>query len=95
MLSKMRSFTSIGKITIFTLLTISATSSHAAALTPMVSSNAWQFKVAPYLWAMSMSGTVQVATRRAHVNENFSDLWDHMDFGAMMYVDAKKDNFGY
>jgi hypothetical protein len=54
----------------------------------------WQFHVTPYLWALNMDGTTQIGTTRAHVDESFSDILNHMDFGGMLWLEANKGRFG-
>src|SRR3990167_9869557 len=56
--------------------------------------NTWRFYIAPYLWGINMNGSVQVANNRAHVNESFSDLWHHLDWGGMVWLGAYRENFG-
>ncbi len=54
----------------------------------------WTFELAPYLWATNMIGRVTVGPASAHIDQTFSDLLNHLDFGAMLYGTAHKDNFG-
>lgn len=91
---RQKSFVFFRNSFIATLMTISASTGYAATVTPMVNSTVWQFKVTPYIWAMNMNGTVQAGSRRAHVDENFSDLASHMNFGGMIFLEAYKDKFG-
>jgi hypothetical protein len=56
--------------------------------------NQWQFTVAPYLWAMNMSGDVGVASLQTHIHENFSDILKQFHGGGMLWLDADKDRFG-
>lgn len=53
----------------------------------------WQFNLAPYLWALNMNGTLQVRTLRAHVDQSFSDIWDNLEFGGMLWFEANKGKF--
>ena len=44
----------------------------------------WTFSFAPYFWAAGLSGDVaQFGLPEAHVDASFSDIFDHLDFGAM------------
>ena len=54
----------------------------------------WHYEVAPYLWASSMEGEQQSGSHRFHVNESFIKLLKHLDFGAMLYTSAYRDNWG-
>ena len=53
-----------------------------AALAPAVAAeekpaeSAWEFHVAPYLWAIFMNGNVTVKGFEADVDISFSDIWD-------------------
>ena len=38
--------------------------------------SAWEFHVAPYLWAIAMDGNVTVKGVEADVDLSFSDIWD-------------------
>lgn len=62
---------------------------------PYTTANTWHFDIAPYLWAVNMNGSVQIGPRnRTHVNESFSDLWDNLDWGGMLWFDAYNGDFG-
>ena len=72
-----------------------------AALTPSVTAeekpaeSAWQFHVAPYLWAISMDGNVTVKGLEADLDLSFSDIWDELNFAFMMEYEARKGNWGF
>jgi hypothetical protein len=59
-----------------------------------VETHPWQFEIAPYLWGINMNGTVGVGPVKSHLNESFSDLLSHLNFAAMLYAAAHKENFG-
>jgi hypothetical protein len=71
-----------------------------AALTPAVAAeekpaeNAWEFHVAPYLWAISMNGNATVKGVEVDVDTSFSDIWDELNFAFMMAYEARKGNWG-
>jgi hypothetical protein len=54
----------------------------------------WEFDVIPYFWMAGMGGDVTVKGREAQTSTNFSDIWDNLDFGAQMHVEAKKGKWG-
>jgi hypothetical protein len=54
--------------------------------------DAWKVEIAPYIWAISMNGTVQTGPLRAHVDETFGDIFRHLNVAAMIYADISKDN---
>jgi len=72
-----------------------------AAFTPSVTAeekpaeSAWQFTVAPYLWAISMDGNVTVKGLEADLDLSFSDIWDELNFAFMMEYEARKGNWGF
>jgi len=85
----------LSKLVLTSLLSaICATTGHATATAntyaKISTDDNWQFTVAPYLWAISMNGTVQVSNRRAHVDQSFSDILSEMDIGGMVWLDASK-----
>ena len=54
----------------------------------------WTFAVAPYFWAAGMSGDLgQFGLPPIHVDSDFSDLLDHLDFAAMAIAEARNDRF--
>lgn len=74
----------------------------AADLTPTVmtpeaqqvqTESGWTFTFAPYFWAAGLSGDVgsriDSVQRTVHVDASFSDIWDHLDFGAMAIGEAR------
>jgi hypothetical protein len=50
----------------------------------------WAWTVAPYFLAPNMSGTVGVKGVEADVEADPGDILDRLQFGAMMYVEARK-----
>lgn len=71
-----------------------ANKSFAVSMQEPPLNNAWQFQIAPYLWAINMSGRVQIGPAAAHISENFSDILHQFQGGGMVYLDAQKNNFG-
>jgi hypothetical protein len=57
--------------------------------------DAWKVEIAPYIWAMNMNGTVQIGPVRAHVDQSFSDILDHLNFAGMIYMDVSKNNLDF
>ena len=56
--------------------------------------NAWEFRVAPYLWAIQMDGNVTVKGLEADVDLSFSDIWDELNFALMLAYEARKGDWG-
>ena len=69
----------------------------AAADTPSTTSSdnsPWQFEIAPYVWALNMTGTNTVGFVKEPINESFSDIFTQLNFAAMLYLDVSKGNAG-
>lgn len=53
----------------------------------------WTFTFAPYFWAAGLSGDLGTKIGRfepeVHVDTSFSEIWDHLDFGAMAIGEAR------
>jgi hypothetical protein len=54
----------------------------------------WEFTVVPYMWAISMDGSVTVRGLEADVDASFNDLLDEMNFGFMLAYEARKGHWG-
>ena len=50
----------------------------------VVTKEGWTFTVAPYFWAAGLSGDIaSFGLPAIRVDPSFSDIFDHLDFGAM------------
>jgi hypothetical protein len=71
-----------------------------AGLAPSVSAeekpaeSAWEFHVAPYLWAMAGYGNVTVKGIDVDVDLSFSDILDELNFAFMLAYEARKGRWG-
>jgi hypothetical protein len=74
------------------LLTVIA-ASPAVAQTPAADS--WKVTIAPYFLGAAMNGTTTVKGQELDVDMSFSDILDHLQFGAMGLVVARKGNWGF
>jgi hypothetical protein len=54
----------------------------------------WEFGISPYMWFAGISGDITVKDRTAHVSVPFSDIWNNLDFGGMVQVEARKGRWG-
>jgi hypothetical protein len=54
----------------------------------------WEFSIAPYLMGAALDGTVSVNGREAEADISASDIFDHLDLGAMGMAAARKGNWG-
>jgi hypothetical protein len=60
----------------------------------VVTEQGWTFTVAPYFWAAGISGDVgQFGLPPVEVDASFSDIFDHLDFGAMAIGEARYDRY--
>lgn len=64
---------------------------NSVALAP---DDSWHIQIAPYVWALNMNGTEQIGTVRAHLDQSFSDILDHLNIAGMLWLDANKGRFG-
>ena len=96
----MRISTRIGLTACLSL--VSCLSANAADITPLMAPTApveetesgWQFTVAPYFWIAGISGdTAQFGLPTVHIDSDFGDIWDNLDFAAMGIIEARKDRF--
>lgn len=54
----------------------------------------WTFAFAPYFWAAGLSGDIaQFGLPTVEVDSSFSDIFDHLDFGAMAIGEARYDRY--
>ena len=76
------------------LLTLALISAPAAAQSG--SGNEWEFRLAPYLFATGMKGDVGFSDALPPVNveASFSDIVDNLDFGFMLFGEARKGRWG-
>jgi hypothetical protein len=54
----------------------------------------WEFNVIPYFWMAGMGGDMTVKGRDASLDSSFSDIWDDLDFGGQLHVNARKGKWG-
>ena len=60
----------------------------------VVTEEGWTFTVAPYFWAAGISGDVGLfGLPPVEVDASFSDIFDHLDFGAMAIGEARYDRY--
>ena len=67
----------------------------AVAQEPQAESGGWEFLVGPYFISASMSGTVGLGDASAKVESSPSDLFDHLQFGAMVYFEAHNPTWAF
>jgi hypothetical protein len=75
------------------LLLFLAATSPAGAQAP--AEDSWKVTIAPYFLGAGMSGTTAVKGQELTVDMSFSDILDHLQFGAMGLVVARKGNWGF
>jgi hypothetical protein len=57
--------------------------------------DSWKITVAPYLFGAGMNGTAVIKGQELTVDASFSEILDHLKFGAMGLVVARKGNWGF
>lgn len=77
--------------------TVMATDIHSP-MTPEVqqtpTEGGWTFSFAPYFWAAGLSGeTAQFGLPAVDVDASFSDIFDHLEFGAMAIGEARNGRY--
>jgi len=56
----------------------------------------WQYELTPYIWGAGVKGDVKIGpTPSQSVNASFSDIWDHLDAGAMLGFEGRRNRFGF
>jgi hypothetical protein len=72
-----------------------------AVVAPLVSAEekpdekgGWEFRVAPYMWFISLDGDVTVRGQESDLDLGFSDIWDELNIAGMLTFDARKDKWG-
>jgi hypothetical protein len=55
----------------------------------------WVFSLTPYFWMAGLEGDVGAKGTTAHIDFSFSDIWDHLDYGGEIHMEAwKGDRWG-
>lgn len=56
----------------------------------------WQYRIAPYIWGAGVDGTLAHARVPVtlHPSASFGDIWENLDFAAMMAFEAQRDRHG-
>src|SRR3546814_6335087 len=54
----------------------------------------WKFSVTPYFWAAVLSGkTSQFGLPAVDIDASFNDVFDNLDFGAMLIGEARRGRY--
>ena len=55
----------------------------------------WSFTIAPYVWGAGINGEVGAfGLPTVEVDASFSEIFDHLDFGAMLVSELRYGRFG-
>jgi hypothetical protein len=73
-------------------LTISLTSFPAIG---QESSDAWDWKVAPYLWTMAGDGSASIGPLVSDIDFDFGDVVSNLDFAAELFIAADRGHHGF
>lgn len=55
----------------------------------------WQFSIAPYLWAVSIKGTLDAHGVEAEADVGFSDILDTMDAAFLIAFEARRERLSF
>ena len=55
---------------------------------------AWEYRLAPYLWAANLDGTTSIAERNVDFDASFSDLVSSLDAGGAIRFEAQAETWG-
>lgn len=64
-----------------------------AVVAPVAATNNWSLTIAPYAWMPSMSGDIAYGRLQVHVDTDFSQILDNLDFAGMAVAEARYDRF--
>lgn len=53
--------------------------------------DAWTWRVAPYLWTAGIDGTLTTQIGQADFDVDFSDIWDNLDAAGLLFVEARRE----
>lgn len=62
----------------------------APVATTPASSEKWTYLIVPYFLAPNMDGTTSFGPAKQDVSASAGDIFDHLDFGFMLYSEARK-----
>lgn len=54
----------------------------------------WEWSVTPYFWFAGVDGDVKSNGNKVDIDESFSDIWDALNFGGSVHIEAKKGKWG-
>lgn len=78
--------------------TASETGSRVSTVAPVqeeAPGTPWTWRVAPYLFAANVDGTVSVGNVEVDTDVSFGDLVEKLDFGAMLMFEGHRGQFGF
>jgi hypothetical protein len=55
----------------------------------------WEFQAGPYMWFLSMDGSVTVKGQKSDADLSFSDIWDELNIAGMVEFEGRKDRWGF
>ncbi len=64
------------------------------AARPDLDSDRWQWSITPYFWFSGIDGDVRVRDTKVEVDVGFDEIWDALDFGAQVHLEAQKGRLG-
>ena len=79
---------------LFLLLAMAGIAPASAA--PDIADDRWQYRLVPYIWGAGIDGRLAHAGLpiTLHPSAGFGDIWNHLDFAAMMVFEAQRGRHG-
>jgi hypothetical protein len=79
----------------FLVIALALVGSRTYAQTASSGENKWEFSLTPYFWMAAIEGDVGAKGTTAHIDFSFSDVWDYLDYGGEIHMEAwKGDRWG-
>jgi len=76
------------------VLMIAACATSVLAEEKPAANSGWKFRVAPYMWFLSLEGDATVKGQESDLDLGFSDIWDELNIAGMLTFDARKGKWG-
>lgn len=66
-----------------------------ASAVPAADHAGWSWRVAPYLFAANIDGTVEIDGTKVETDVAFSDVLQHLDFAAALFLEGRHGPWGF
>ena len=85
----------MNRILLSTLLVAASIGAPTVVTAQDSTTDKWTYTLAPYLMGASMSGKTAIANQEVTIDASASDIFSHLQFGAMGVFVARKGNWGF